>query len=354
MLEAIAEARKGIGRTSPNPAVGAVVVRGSRVVGRGWHRRAGEPHAEVEALRDAGPLARGAELYSTLEPCDHQGRTPPCTRAILDAGVARVVVGSDDPNPLVAGRGVRRLRARGVEVARGVERERCDELNRPWFRFITSGRPHVTLKAAVTADGKLASATGDSRWITGPAARREVHELRSQADAILVGAGTVRADDPRLTARLPGARSPLRVVLDGRLSCSPGSRIYGRVAPGALAVALPEAPAARAAALERKGVEIWRLPGRGGRVGLERLLEALAGRGVVRLLVEGGADVFGQLLALGAWDRLMLFVAPKLLGEKGRPWAALPGGRRMSDALELGEFSARTVGRDALLVVDRG
>ncbi|MHB1844106.1 MAG: bifunctional diaminohydroxyphosphoribosylaminopyrimidine deaminase/5-amino-6-(5-phosphoribosylamino)uracil reductase RibD [Deltaproteobacteria bacterium] len=353
MLEALAEARKGVGKTSPNPVVGAVVVRGDRLVGRGWHRRAGAPHAEVEALRSAGGLCRGAELYSTLEPCDHQGRTPPCSRAILDAKISRVVVGSDDPNPLVSGRGVRRLRANGVKVVRGVERVRCDELNAAWFRFITTGRPHVTLKVAMTADGKLASGSGESRWITGPEARREVHALRSQVDALLVGAGTVRADDPRLTARLAAGASPLRVVLDGRLSASPRSRVFGRAAPGALVVTLADAPKGPERLLQRRRVEVLRLPGSGGRVAPPELLAALGRRGIVSLLVEGGSDVFGQLLGAGAWDRLLLFVAPKLLGAEGIGWARLSGGRRMAEALELGEFSARRVGRDALLTVDR-
>jgi diaminohydroxyphosphoribosylaminopyrimidine deaminase/5-amino-6-(5-phosphoribosylamino)uracil reductase len=219
MRLALREARRGLGRTSPNPAVGALLVKGGRIVGRGHHVQAGAPHAEVMAIRDAAARARGADLYTTLEPCDHVGRTPPCSLAILEAGVRRVFSGSADPNPRVNGRGIRRLRRAGVEVETGVLREDCDALNEPWFRFITTGRPHVTLKVAATLDGRIATASGDSRWVTGPEARAHVHRLRDAVDAVLVGAGTARADDPRLTARLPGGRGcdPIRVVLDSRL-----------------------------------------------------------------------------------------------------------------------------------------
>jgi diaminohydroxyphosphoribosylaminopyrimidine deaminase / 5-amino-6-(5-phosphoribosylamino)uracil reductase len=354
MLLAIEEARRALGRTSPNPAVGAVVVRDERVVGRGYHSRAGRPHAEVEALRDAGPLARGGDLYSTLEPCDHQGRTPPCTAAILKAGIRRVVVGSDDPNPLVSGRGIRRLRSAGLTVVQGVARSECDALNSEWFHFITTGRPHVTLKAAITADGKLASGGGDSRWISGTAARRRVQELRSQVDAIMVGAGTVRQDDPRLTSRIPGARSPLRVVLDGRLTTSPAQRVYRPRSPGSLVVtAVTAGSSRRTESFSARGIEVAALRGRGGRVPLESVLSLLAERGIVRLLVEGGAELFGEFVEGDLWNRLLLFVAPKVLGEHGLPWLCLPRGRRMADALILGAFQVEQVGPDALLRIDR-
>lgn len=353
MRMALAEARKGLGRTSPNPAVGAVVVRGGRVVARGFHARAGEPHAEVVALARAGKRARGAILYTTLEPCDHQGRTPPCTRAILEAGIARVVIGSDDPNPIVSGRGIRRLRRAGVVVDRGVARAASDRFNRPWFRFISSGRPFVTLKVAITADGKLASGSGDSRWVSGAAARARVHRLRSEMDAVLVGAGTVRQDDPRLTARLRGVRSPLRIVLDGRLSVAPRSRVFARSAPGALVLTGREASSRNGAALTRRGVTVMRLPARQGRIALATVLRALAARGVVTLMVEGGADVFSQFIATGLWDRLLIFVAPKILGSLGRSWVHLARGTTMADAIALGSIEAEQVGPDILLTVSR-
>ncbi len=206
MRLALREAAKGLGRTSPNPAVGAVLVKDGRVVGRGHHARAGGPHAEVVALRAAGARARGADLYTTLEPCDHQGKTPPCSVAILEAGVRRVFVGSTDPNPLVNGRGMARLRRGGLPVEQGVLAVECDALNAAWFTYITERRPFVTLKAAVTLDGRIATRTGDARWVTGEAARAWVHRLRDRVDAVLVGAGTARADDPELTTRLPGGR----------------------------------------------------------------------------------------------------------------------------------------------------
>ncbi len=352
MLVAVAEARKGLGRTSPNPAVGAVVVRQGVLVGRGYHRRAGEAHAEVLALEAAGRLARGADLYSTLEPCDHQGRTPPCTRAILAAGVARVFVGSDDPNPLVSGAGLRRLRRAGVQVIRAVARDACDALNIAWFRFITSGRPHVTLKAAITADGKLASGSGDSRWITGPLARDRAHVFRAESDAVLVGAGTVSQDDPRLTSRLPGTRSPIRIVLDGRLSTASSQRVYSRTDPGAILLTA-STQVERATAFERRGVEVLGFPARRGRLALRPVLEALAKRGIVSLLVEGGADLHGQFIQSGLWDRLVLFVAPMLLGKRALPWLDLPGGESMAEAAHLGSFTAETVGGDALLQISR-
>ena len=223
MREALAEARLAVGRTHPNPAVGAVVVRGGAIVGRGHTAPAGGPHAEVRAIADAGADARGADLFTTLEPCDHFGRTPPCTEAILAAGIARVFASSADPNPLVDGRGVRRLRELGMPVWTGVLSAESDALNRPFFKAMRVGLPWVTLKAAVSLDGKLATASGDSRWVTGEAARGEVHRLRNIVDAVLVGAGTVRADDPSLTTRLPegGGRDPLRVVLDSALRLSP-------------------------------------------------------------------------------------------------------------------------------------
>jgi diaminohydroxyphosphoribosylaminopyrimidine deaminase/5-amino-6-(5-phosphoribosylamino)uracil reductase len=352
MRRAVEEARKGVGQTSPNPAVGAIVVRNGKLVGRGYHHRAGEAHAEVLALEDAGRLARGADLYSTLEPCDHQGRTPPCTRAILAAGIARVFVGSDDPNPLVSGAGVRRLRRAGVRVERGIARETCDALNTAWFRFITSGRPYVTLKAAITADGKLASGSGDSRWITGPKARARGHLLRAEADAVLVGARTVVRDDPRLTARLARRPSPIRLVLDGGLSTKPTHRVYSRSSPGAVLITASGQPG-RTAAFERRGVGVVALEGKGRRLPLGLVLRTLAKRGIVSLLVEGGADLHGQFIRSGLWDRLVLFVAPKLLGSRALPWLDLLGGERMDEAIPLGSFTAEAIGGDAVLEIRR-
>jgi diaminohydroxyphosphoribosylaminopyrimidine deaminase/5-amino-6-(5-phosphoribosylamino)uracil reductase len=347
MRLALREARRGLGRTSPNPSVGAVLVKKGRVVGRGHHARAGAPHAEVAAIRDAGARARGADLYTTLEPCDHFGRTPPCSLAILEAGVRRVISGSSDPNPRVNGRGIRRLRRAGVEVQAGLLRGECDAIIEPWVRFITTGRPHVTLKVASTLDGRIATAAGDSRWVTGVASRALVHRLRDAADAVLVGAGTVRADDPRLTTRIPGGRGrdPIRVVLDSRLELPPGLRLFRQRSPSPTIVAhVTGAPPAR----PPRGVEYLRCKARRGRVDLADLLARLGRRGVTTLLVEGGAEVSRSLLEGGLVDRLALFLAPKLAAG-GLSWLPGKGPARMADALDVQDMEVRRVGRDLLV-----
>jgi diaminohydroxyphosphoribosylaminopyrimidine deaminase/5-amino-6-(5-phosphoribosylamino)uracil reductase len=349
MRAALRAARRGLGRTSPNPAVGAVVVRAGRIVGRGHHARAGGPHAEVMALRQAGARARGADLYTTLEPCDHHGRTPPCSVAVLDAGVRRVFTGSHDPNPLVNGKGVARLRAAGVEVVEGVLRGDCDALLAPWLHFMRERRPFVTLKAAVTLDGRLATRTGDARWVTGEEARAWVHRLRDEVDAVLVGAGTARADDPRLTTRLPGGRGrdPLRVVLDTRLTLPRGLALLHPRSPAPTLVA--HAAGLRPPRRSARGVEYLAVrPGPGG-LSLRDLLARLAARGVVHLLVEGGARVHARFLAAGLVDRVAVLVAPKLAGADGVPLAATRGPARMKDALTLEGVEVVRLGDDVLV-----
>lgn len=312
MRLALVEAEKGRGRTHPNPVVGAVVVRRGRAIARGHHEKAGLPHAEVNALRAAGKRAQGADLYVTLEPCNHVGRTPPCTEAILAAGVKRVFYGSPDPNPLVDGHGARRLARAGVEVRGGLLRGECDASNEPWIKFITTGVPWVLLKVAVTLDGKLA---GGPQPISGAPARELVHHWRDQLDAILVGAGTVRADDPQLTVRgVPGGRNPVRVVLG--------------------------TPPRRARLLREAGETlVLRGP-------LRRVLREIGRRGLTSVLVEGGAQVLGEFLRTGLWDELRLFVAPKIFGAGALCWAGLP---RHRGELEL--RSVARVGDDVLLTL---
>ncbi len=348
MRLALREAAKGLGRTSPNPAVGAVLVRAGRIVARGHHARAGGPHAEVVAIRAAGARARGADLYTTLEPCDHYGKTPPCSIAVLEAGVRRVFVGSADPNPLVNGKGIARLRGAGVEVAEDVLRGECDALNAHWFKYIRERRPYVTLKAAVTLDGRIATRTGDARWVTGEAARRWVHRLRDRVDAVLVGAGTARADDPLLTTRLAGGRGrdAVRVVLDTDLRL-----------PSRLALLNPRSPAptlvAHASARTRRvrpGVELLRCKRGKGGVDLRDLLAKLAARGVTHLLVEGGARVHARFLEEGLVDRVAVLVAPKLAGADGVPLLAGRGPARMADALRLDEVQVERIGEDVLVI----
>jgi diaminohydroxyphosphoribosylaminopyrimidine deaminase/5-amino-6-(5-phosphoribosylamino)uracil reductase len=346
MRMALAEAARGAGRTSPNPAVGAVLVKGGRVVGRGHHARAGGPHAEIVALRAAGARARGADLYTTLEPCDHQGRTPPCSQAVLAAGVRRVFVGSHDPNPLVNGRGVARLTAAGLPVTSGVLGAECDALNAAWFTFITERRPFVTLKLAATLDGRLATRAGDSRWVTGPEARAWVHRLRDRVDAVLVGRATALADDPRLTTRLPGGggRDPLRVVLDTRLSLPPRLRLF-RQRSRARTLVAHASPRRRDLGPRVDLVRCRRGP---GGVDLGDLLGKLAARGVTHLLVEGGGAVAGAFLAAGLVDRLALFLAPAVLGQ-GVGWSPTLAPDRMAEALRLPDLSVERLGEDLLL-----
>ena len=346
MREALRLAKKGAGRTSPNPAVGAVVVRGGRALGRGWHRRAGGPHAEIYALRNAGSRARGATLYLTLEPCAHHGRTGPCVEAVLAAKCSRVVIGTIDPNPRVRGRGLARLRRAGVQVDVGVLADECRELNEDFEKFITTGAPFVVLKLALTLDGRIATRTGDSRWVTSAPARRRVHELRDRLDAVLVGSGTVLADDPRLTCRIPGGRNPLRVVLDGRLRVPLGARVFDRDAR--TRVYARSAKGAKAARLRARGVEVR--SGGGSRAGaLRRVLRDLARDGVKSVLIEGGALLAARALRDRVVDRLLLFVAPKLIGADGVPAVASLATRRMKEALALEISSIERLGPDLLI-----
>ncbi len=350
MRLAIAEAIRALGRTHPNPAVGALVVNDGRVVGRGYTRPPGGPHAEIVALRQAGAKAKGATLYSTLEPCNHFGRTPPCTDAILNAGVARVVWGSVDPNPRVDGAGLRRLKRAGVQVKGPVLRGETEALNRPFFKLHRHGLPWVTLKAAITLDGKIATATGDSRWVSSDQSRAVVHELRDRVDAVLVGAGTVRADDPKLTTRLGEGegRDPLRVVLDARLTTSPNAQVYRQRSEGRTVIASTIAPGS-ARARRYSPAEVWKVPGRGGRVDLRAVLERLAEEGALHVLVEGGAETHASFLRAGLWDELMLFVAPKLVGGSGLTWTGSLEVKQMAKALKLGTVTVEPVGPDLLL-----
>lgn len=352
MRIALEEARRALGRTSPNPTVGAVLVKGGRVIARGHHRKAGEPHAEVVAIRRAGVAARGADLYTTLEPCDHYGRTPPCTLAILEAGVRHVICASSDPNPLVNGKGIARLRRAGIPVRTGVLEAEADRLNQPFFKYVRTGLPWVTLKAAITLDGKIATATGDSRWISGPRARSWAHRLRDQVDAIVVGANTVRLDNPRLTTRLPrgGGHDPVRVVVDSRLRLSPQRAVFAKTSGAPTIVATLQNPSSlRARRLRRRGVEVLQVHGRGGRVDLEDLLHQLGGRGLLHLLVEGGAQLHAGLLRQGLADELLLFIAPALIGGDGLSWVGSVGVRRIKQAIKVRDLAVERVGEDLVL-----
>ncbi len=337
MQRALALAAKALGRTSPNPAVGAVIVRGGRVIGEGFHRQAGLPHAEIEALRRVQGSTAGATLYVNLEPCSHYGRTPPCAEAVVAAGLKRVVVGMVDPNPRVRGRGIRRLRRAGIAVTSGVLREQCERLNEDFATLIQTGRPLVTLKLAASLDGRIAAASGDSQWISNDLSRRLVHELRNRVDAIMVGAETVRMDDPQLTCRIRGGRDPLRVVLDGRLSLSPQARICTQESTAKTVVVTTTAneSSGKRKQLEDQGVEVLCLPGEQGRVGLGLLLEELGRRGLKSVLIEGGGHVAAAALQERVIDKVMFFYGPVLVGGDGRPMIGPLGVDRIAAGLKL-------------------
>ncbi len=349
MRRAIALARRGIGRTSPNPAVGCVIVRDGVVVGEGWHRKAGTPHAEVHALRAADLLAQNADLYVTLEPCSHFGKTPPCADAVIAAGVRRVFAGMVDPNPKVAGRGLQRLRDAGIEVVTGLLQDECARLNEPFIKHVTTGLPFVILKCAMTMDGKTAALSGDSRWVTNEKSRRYVHRLRSMVDAVMVGYGTVAADDPQLTARIPGGRDPLRVVVDSHLRTSPEAQLLAVRSTARAVVATISTDAPRAAVLEGAGADILLCAERDGRVDLRDLLMRLGGWGIQSVLLEGGHTLAGEAVRAGLVDKYLLFYAPKLLGGEGMGLFFGPGAERMADALPLAGIETRRFGNDIMV-----
>lgn len=345
MGQALDVARRGAGRTAPNPMVGAVIVADGQVIAEGWTQPPGEAHAEVHALSRLGGRAPGATMYVVLEPCCHYGRTPPCTDAILASGIRRVVVGTVDPFPLVAGKGIARLREAGIEVEVGVREAECRRLNLGFLRAVTQGLPELTLKAALTLDGRIASATGEARWITGPAARDAGHALRDAHDAVLVGVGTVLADDPALTTRLPGGRDAVPVVLDTALRLPPGAQVLTAGRPP-LVYAAPDAPDRDLGA-----ATVVRVPRGPAGVDVEAVLRDLARRGLHRVLAEGGGTVHRSLLDGGHVDRLELFVAARVLA--GGPGFVGGPGFRLADAPHFRFVAGRPLGDDFHLVLER-
>lgn len=342
MARALRLAERGLFTTTPNPRVGCVLVKDGAVVGEGWHERAGEPHAEVHALRAAGEKARGATAYVTLEPCSHHGRTPPCAHALIDAGVARVVAALRDPNPLVAGGGIALLTLAGIRAEVGLLEAEARALNIGFISRMTRGRPWVRLKTASSLDGKTALLNGTSQWITGPAARADVHRLRARACAVLTGVGTVLADDPQLNVReVETTRQPLRVVVDSRLRTPTDARILG---DGETVLVCAQADPARRDALLAAGGHVLELPGPDGRVDIRALLEELGARGINELHAEAGATLNGALLRAGLVDEWVAYQAPVVLGHQARGLFELPAledmagrwGFRLTDARMLG------------------
>lgn len=353
MARALVLAARGAASTQPNPRVGCVIVRNGEIVGEGWHQRAGEPHAEVFALREAGERARGAEAFVTLEPCAHFGRTPPCADALIAAGLRKVWIATVDPFPQVAGRGIEKLRAAGIEVESGLLNEAARRLNRGFLSRIERGRPFVTLKLAMSLDGRTAMASGESRWITGAAAREDVHRLRAEAGAVLTSSATVLVDDPELTVRLPGEwRQPDRIVLDrhGRVPAAakvwrPGARRfavvsaageYGRYDADVVTIPIADAP---------------------GGTPLAAMFTALGGHAINEVLVECGPTLAGALLLAGQVDALVVYAAPKLLGDAARPLALLPGLNHLADHIAVSFENVEKLGDDLKIsarVANRG
>jgi diaminohydroxyphosphoribosylaminopyrimidine deaminase/5-amino-6-(5-phosphoribosylamino)uracil reductase len=354
MRLALQEARKGVGRTSPNPCVGAVVVQDGTVVGKGYHKRAGLPHAEPNALRAAGKSAQGATMYVTLEPCNHAGRTPPCTRAILAAGIKRVVIGLADPNPQVTGRGAEYLASQAVSVTTGILEEQCREINLPFIKHCTTGLPWVIMKAGMSLDGRIAAGTGQRTAITGDQARRQVHRLRDRIDAILIGVETALIDNPSLTTRLHGrrpGRDPERIILDTNLRLSPvAAMLHQESAAGTRIFCGPHAAAANRRALEQTGARVTRV-GINADQGLDlrAVLTALGNSQINSVLVEGGSRVHGSFLRQGLVDEVCLFVAPIFLGATGVPVVDFAGHETGAVLPVITDMRARRLGDDIMI-----
>jgi diaminohydroxyphosphoribosylaminopyrimidine deaminase/5-amino-6-(5-phosphoribosylamino)uracil reductase len=354
MRAALGFARKGVGKTSPNPAVGAVIVRKGQVVAAGFHRKAGAPHAEVEALNRLGGKAKpGDTLYVTLEPCNHFGRTPPCTQAILEKGVRKVVVGMKDPNPQVTGGGCEVLSAQGVEVVTGILEEECRRLNEWFVTYVTKGRPFVIAKTAMTLDGWTATSKGHSKWVTNERSREWVHRLRNQVDGILVGVGTVMADDPLLTTRLGKGRGrdPVRIIVDTNLRIPVNARVLGHVkGPETLIAVSEDIAGRRLKRFERKDVSLLMCPEKEGRIDLRALMDMLGKRSITSVLLEGGATLMGAMIREKLVDKFCIFKAPKILGANdGRPMALGKGPSRMDQSILLKDVQVRRFGEDLLI-----
>ena len=353
MRRAIELAERGVGFTNPNPMVGAVIVKGGKVIGEGWHERCGEWHAERNAFKNCTVPAEGATMYVTLEPCCHYGKTPPCTEAIIEHGIARVVVGMEDPNPLVAGKGIALLREAGIEVVCGVEEEALREQNRVFLKYISTKLPWVAMKTAMTLDGKIATRTGDSKWITGAEARAYVHELRHRFMAIVVGIGTAVADDPLLNCRIEGrgVRQPIRVVVDSNARLSLDSQLVKTAGEYRTIVAHTRfAPEERVKALRETGVEMLLCKEKEGLVDVRNLLELLGQSGIDSILLEGGGSLNYTFLSEGLADELYAFIAPKIVGGMNAKTPVEGAGmEKMADAINLELENVLNIGHDVLL-----
>ncbi|MDH3974773.1 MAG: bifunctional diaminohydroxyphosphoribosylaminopyrimidine deaminase/5-amino-6-(5-phosphoribosylamino)uracil reductase RibD [Deltaproteobacteria bacterium] len=346
-------ARKGYGRTSPNPAVGAVLVKNGKIVGEGYHKKAGQAHAEVSAIRAAGKKAKGADLYINLEPCSHYGKTPPCAHTVVKAGIKRAFISMADPNPRVAGKGISILGDAGIEVKTGIREKEARKLNEAFIKHVTTGLPFVTLKAASTLDGRIATKTGESKWITGEGARRQVHKMRDCSDAIMVGIGTIRKDDPSLTTRLGErkGKDPVRVVVDENLIISPGAKVINRNSEAPLIIATTDrAPEKKVKELEHMGVRVFVFPDAAGIVPLKPLMKKLGQMDINSLMIEGGSEIHASALREGIVDKIALFYAPKIMG--GVQSVSVVGGEGanlLAEAIEIEAMKTKKIGPDILI-----
>ena len=350
MRRALELAEKAAGRTSPNPMVGAVIVKNGRLIAEGYHKKAGHPHGEIEALNKAGKRAKGGQLFVNLEPCCHHGRTPPCTEAIIESGLKEVYIGMRDPNPLVAGKGIRRMKRAGIAVHVGILKQKCQRLNEIFVKFIQTGMPFVTLKAAVSLDGKIATSSGESQWITGSEARQQVHQMRDRVDAILVGAGTVIEDNPRLTARLKKGRgsNPARVILDSRVEIPLKSRVFQHARRDrVIYVTTGRASTRRINRLNKAGVQVYLLSERNDRIQLKKLIKLLGQSGITSVLVESGGSLNASLLRERVLDKIVFFLAPLIIGGDSAPGAVGgPGIKRLKQALPVKDLTVTPMGVD--------
>jgi len=346
-------AKKGVGKVSPNPLVGCVIVKNNRIVGQGYHEYFGGPHAEIEALRNAGPKTKGATLYINLEPCCHWGKTPPCTDAIIDAGIKQVVVSMKDPNPLVNGKGIKQLKVKGVKCKVGILEEEAKELNRAYIKFVTKKMPYVILKTAMSLDGKIATRRGESKWITSTEAREYVHSLRSQVDAVLVGINTVLKDNPTLTTHSKG-HNPLRIILDPYLSIPRNAEVLDDQAETLLVISetitQSEQNRKKIKILENSGIKILASPEEDGKFDFREIMRQLADMNITSVLIEGGGGTNAYALEAGIVDEIMFFIAPKIIGGKNAPTPVEGEGiKTLSEALRIKDLSIEKIGEDFLL-----
>jgi len=348
MREALMLAKNAEGRTNPNPMVGAVVVKDGRIISAGWHRQAGSPHAEIHALNMAGDLAAGATLYVTLEPCSHFGRTPPCVNRIIDAGIKKVVAATVDPNPQVAGRGIKILRDAGIDVEVGVLEDEARKLNENFFKWVTQKLPFVTLKFAASLDGKIATVGGQSKWISCEESRNFVHKLRDLNAGIMVGVGTILADNPSLTARIENGKNPVRIVADSMARTPIDARIVGDGQARTIIAVTENAPREKVAALKRYGAEII-IAGEGKRVDLKTLMKKIAEREITSVLVEGGGTLNFSLLKAGLVDKVIAFIAPKIFGGAALTAVEGTGFANLSDAVKLKNIEVEKIGDDIFI-----